>query len=229
MTKAKKWLKRNSICLIFNSFILTSLIILFLTVTPLTVGSYTENTLCEVSPQSSTATLNIIALTETDKLVDTIPNEASVLEVGETTEESRYFDIPLSAELQDYIKQLCDTYGVPYELVIALIDVESSFKPNTVSGTNDYGLMQINVCNHEWLSKELGITDFLDPKQNILSGVFMISSELESANGDIATALMRYNCGAAGAERLQEQGVYSTSYTDKVLTAYDFYKENCRP
>lgn len=50
-----------------------------------------------------------------------------------------YFDVPLSEELQDYIREKCSEYKVPMELVIALIDKESSFRSDVVSTTNDYG------------------------------------------------------------------------------------------
>ena len=139
-----------------------------------------------------------------------------------------YFDIPLSKELQDYIRNLCDEYGVPIELVIAIIDVESTFRADVVSKTNDYGLMQINKCNHEWLTNKLGVTDFLDPYQNIYSGVHILSGHLEVTNGDIELALMRYNNGAAGAKKLWDKGIYSTAYTQKIMTVYESYKEESR-
>lgn len=147
---------------------------------------------------------------------------------ADTEPETKYFDIPLSTEIQDYTYSLCDEYEVPCELVYGMIEVESSFRANVISETNDYGLMQINKCNHEWLAEKLGITDILDPKQNILAGVYMISSHLESTEGDIPLALMQYNWGETGAKRLWDQGIYSTEYTDKVVTAYEKYKK-CRP
>jgi len=139
-----------------------------------------------------------------------------------------YFDVPLSKELQDYIRNLCDEYDVPIELVIAVIDVESTFRADLVSETNDYGLMQINKCNHEWLTDKLGVTDFLDPYQNINSGVHILSGHLEVTNGDIELALMRYNNGATGAKKLWDKGIYSTAYTQKIMTAYESYKEESR-
>ena len=110
-------------------------------------------------------------------------------------------------------------------LIIAMIEVESSFRPNVISGTSDYGLMQINKINHEWLTEEYGITDFLDPYQNVFCGITIIAGHLEKTDGDIALALMRYNCGATGAKRLWDKGIYSTSYTEKILAAMEVYDE----
>lgn len=154
-----------------------------------------------------------------------VPTPKTVIDTEPVTV---YFDIPLSKELQDYIRNLCDEYGVPIELVIAIIDVESTFRADVVSKTNDYGLMQINKCNHEWLTDKLGVTDFLDPYQNIYSGVHILSSHLEVTNGDIELALMRYNNGATGAKKLWDKGIYSTAYTQKIMTVYESYKEESR-
>lgn len=124
-------------------------------------------------------------------------------------------DIPLEADLQEYINELCEAGGVPFELVIALIERESSFRPAVVSKTNDYGLMQINAINHEWLSEDLGISDFLDPYQNVEAGIHILAGLFEDYP-DIHQALMCYNCGETGAKRLWEQGKYQTTYTKEV-------------
>ena len=109
-------------------------------------------------------------------------------------------------------------------LVMAMIEVESGFKEDVISTTNDYGLMQINAVNHEWLSEKYEITDFLDPYQNVLCGIKIISEHLSKTGGDIPSALMRYNLGASGAKRLWDDGVYETQYTRKIMTAYERYR-----
>lgn len=223
MTHAKKWLKRHSPYLVLGGIVLVSFLAGFLIAT-LAIDSHATDTPSEtIRQESKVPSESPSDHIETTEPITT-PSEESTVEV-----EIEYLDIPLSAELQDYIRDLCDTYDVPFELVIALIDVESSFRPGIVSKTNDYGYMQINICNHEWLSEELGIADFLDPEQNILAGVYILSSHLEATNGDPVAALMRYNCGVAGAKRLWAQGIYSTSYTDKVMAAYEAYKSESRP
>lgn len=114
---------------------------------------------------------------------------------------------------QDYLYDLCVKYGVTeyYTLFIAQIYHESTFRTNLISSTNDYGLMQINVCNHSWLRNKLGISDFLDPYENMEAGVYMMSSYLHKY-GDAEKALVCYNRGEGGAK-----GVSSTSYSRGVL------------
>ena len=134
-----------------------------------------------------------------------------------------YYDCPLSHDLQDYIRTLCGNYGVPMPLIIAMIDVESSFRADVISRTNDYGLMQINIVNHEGLRKEYDITDFLDPYQNVFCGITMIA-EYYNRYCDVNRALMAYNNGLTGAKRLWDKSIFRTSYTDEVKAAMEVYE-----
>ncbi len=129
-------------------------------------------------------------------------------------EDVPYYDIPLSKELQLYTYTKCEDLGIGnyYELVLAMMWQESDFKPDVISKTNDYGLMQINICNHEWLSEELGITDFLDPYQSIDAGTHIIASLLLKYQ-DPHKALMAYNYGEAGARSHWNRGTYTSSYS----------------
>lgn len=124
-----------------------------------------------------------------------------------------YYDIPLDDETQEYAQDICEKYGFPYyDIIAAMIFTESGCREKIVSSTNDYGYMQINACNHRWLADELGITDFLDGRQNIEAGVYIIQG-LYHKYEDIGKALMAYNCGEGGAANLWAQGVYSTQYS----------------
>lgn len=129
-------------------------------------------------------------------------------------EEVPFYDIPLSQDLQLYTYTKCADLGIDgyYEFVLAMMWQESNFRPDLISKTNDYGLMQINKCNHEWLSKELGITDFLDPYQSIDAGTHIIASLLMKYE-DPHKALMAYNFGEAGARGHWNRGTYTSSYS----------------
>ena len=63
----------------------------------------------------------------------------------------------------------------------------------------------------------------MDPKQNILCSVYILSGHLNYTNGDIQLALMCYNCGQGGAQNLWNQGIYTTDYVDKVMSRYYKY------
>lgn len=130
-------------------------------------------------------------------------------------------DVPLDPEIQEYVYEQCVYYNIDYFLVMALIQHESEFISDAVSGTGDYGLMQINTCNH----KE-GI-DYLDPYQNISEGMMMLDY-LFTKYTDPALVLMAYNMGETGASKLWEQGIYSTDYVDEIFLEQEMLQESVK-
>ncbi len=134
-------------------------------------------------------------------------------------------DVPMNEDLQEFIFCLCEGYNIDFALVMAMIAQESSFRADAVSETNDYGLMQINQCNHKWLSETIGVTDFLDAKQNVRSGMYVLQRLFEKYD-DTNKVLMAYNMGENGAGKLWEQEIFSTSYTKKITQKqYEFQKQ----
>lgn len=131
-------------------------------------------------------------------------------------------DCELSDELQEFTYYLCEAYYIDFDFVMALMCTESSFKADVVSGSNDYGLMQINKQNHEELTEALGITDFTEPYQNIRAGLYILRRLFEKYD-EPALVCMAYNMGEYGASALWDKGVYETSYSQKVLAKADEY------
>lgn len=182
------------------------------------MGCLTTTVLASLKPEHE---CEVPTATETET-----PEEAPVAaDIFEVT--PWYYDVPLSHELQDYIFALCEEKNVPSRLVIAMIETESSFRSDVISGTDDYGLMQINACNHEWMSERYGVTDFLDPFQNVLCGISYIAGHLDNCDGDIEMALMSYNMGGYGASLLWEKGVYSTAYSRIIVERMSKYERIC--
>ena len=123
-----------------------------------------------------------------------------------------YRDVPLSESLQEYTAYICGQYGVDYDIALAVMAVESNYKADIVSANGqDYGIMQINKINHDWLA-DMGLTNMLDARQNIKAGVHILSDLLERYEGDYYDALRAYNCGVTGANRGGGR-----SYADKVM------------
>ena len=144
-------------------------------------------------------------------------------EVREEIEKIKYYDIPLETELQDYIRKECDEMNDEMELVLAIMKVESDFNSDVISDTNDYGLMQINIVNHESLQKKLSIYDFLDPYDSARAGIYMLSG-LDWCENDVQR-LMCYNMGVTGAKRAWNKGIQETEYSKKVLKTKEELRE----
>ena len=144
-------------------------------------------------------------------------------------DEVSYYDVPFDDTLQDELFQLCDEYGeyfgceIDPKMILAVIQIESSYTADIVSHGN-YGLCQINKVNHKWLSEELGITDFLDPIQNMRAGVFLYGSYLSVTDGDIHKSAMMYQYGETGAKRRFDIGIYESVYSRKLVEVMDTLK-----
>ena len=134
-----------------------------------------------------------------------------------------YYDVPLSDEVQDRIIELCKEADIDPRMVFAIIHHESRFDPSVVSKTNDYGLMQINRGNHGWLSKELGITNLLDPIQNVEAGIYILSL-LVPKYDNIHKVLMCYAAGENGAKKKFNRGIYETNFSRTIIADMENYK-----
>lgn len=135
-------------------------------------------------------------------------------------------EIPVTfgEDLQEFTYYLSAAYDIDYTLVLAIISKESAFMPDGISSTNDYGLMQINACNHEWLTEELGITDFIDPYENIKAGLFILRGLFEKYDST-SKVLMAYNMGENDASKLWEQGIFESNYSKDVLQKQETYRQ----
>ena len=149
-----------------------------------------------------------------------------LLDISEPPGGYVYFDVPLEDELQEYIFDICQDYGVDPELIVSMIFHESNFD-SAVIGTNDsgysYGLMQIMPRWNQARMEKLGCLDLLNPYQNVLVGVDLMAEYIEKGYG-IEWALMAYNGGPSYANRKAAEGVVS-GYATRIV---DYANGLCR-
>lgn len=114
----------------------------------------------------------------------------------EAKPEEVYYDVPLTRELQAHIFAECEKYGVDPAIVIAMCYRESSYEEGAVGDDGrSFGLMQIQERYHKERMERLGVTDLLDPMQNVTVGIDFLAELLDRYNGDIGKALTAYNRG----------------------------------
>lgn len=137
----------------------------------------------------------------------------------ETEEEAPSYQsdaVPLNHDTQAQVLGWCEEYGVPYSVALAVIEAESSFRPDAENGSC-YGYMQINSINKSWLFQEIGVTNLEDPLQNLHSGIYMLG-DLYGKYGDWHKVLVCYNCGETGAyNHYFSQGLTSSGYSRHVM------------
>ena len=131
-------------------------------------------------------------------------------------------EIPLDDDILNFTYTTCLEKNIDFELVLAIIYVESRFTPNIVSDSNCYGLMQINGIHKNWL-RDYGITDLLDPKQNILAGTLILKSYFEKYGEEYG--LMAYNSGDKKTLENKNNKIKETSYTKRVNQKMLEYKK----
>ncbi|MCL2856865.1 MAG: transglycosylase SLT domain-containing protein [Oscillospiraceae bacterium] len=135
--------------------------------------------------------------------------------------------IPLSYELQRYTFDRAAALEIEYELVLALMWRESTFRIEAIgvnrNGTRDTGLMQINDVNRGWLNERYGIYNLMNPFQNIDAGT-LILADLLSRYGE-AQALVGYQFGEFGMLGLTRDGADIDGLSRRVREKRDEFRE----
>lgn len=125
-----------------------------------------------------------------------------------------YEDTYIKAEYVTICEEVGEDYGICPELLMALIEKESSGHADAQNGSCK-GLCQVSEKWHKGRMEKLGVTDIYDPEGNIrLCADFL--DELHGEYEDIGLVLMVYN-GQSNAVEMAEQGLLS-NYAEWILT-----------
>lgn len=126
----------------------------------------------------------------------------------------KFDQIEYPKKFSDAVEIASAEFGVPENLIYAMIKAESNFKADAVSKAGAIGLMQILPSTFESdIKPVLGIdkygeTALFDYMINIRSGTYYFAHLWEYC-GDIKTALAMYNAGIGNVKRWLESNKYS--------------------
>ena len=120
----------------------------------------------------------------------------------------------LSESTIDYCYQYGDEYDFRPELLIAIIEAESSGNPNAKNG-DCLGLMQVSEKWHTDRMEKLGVTDLYDEGGNILVATDYLY-ELFMKYEDIGMILMTYN-GDSSAKKYWNSNGELSRYAKKII------------
>lgn len=116
-------------------------------------------------------------------------------------------DIP--EEYQNYCIEIGKQYHICPELLMAMIEQESSGRADIVNSAGDTGLLQVNPAWHRERMERLGVSDLTDPYSNILVAADYLAELFSENDGDIYLVLMKYNMRHETAEDMFYAGKFS--------------------
>jgi soluble lytic murein transglycosylase-like protein len=123
---------------------------------------------------------------------------------------------PVGSDLHQLAADAARRHGLDPDLVLAVVSVESAFRPAAVSPKGAQGLMQLMPGT----ARELGVSDPLDPAANLDGGARYLSALVARYGGDLTRALAAYNAGPGAVDRHRGVPPYSETraYVKKVLS-----------
>jgi soluble lytic murein transglycosylase-like protein len=123
-------------------------------------------------------------------------------------------------DMDAYIKEVSARYGVPADLVAAVIEAESDNNPRAVSRRGARGLMQLMPKT----ARTLGVRDPFDPRANIDAGVRHLRALMDRfGSNNLPLVLAAYNAGEVAV--IKHRGVppyrETRAYVKRILKKLD--------
>jgi len=115
-----------------------------------------------------------------------------------------------------------EKYGIEENMIRAIIKLESSFQPLSLSISGAMGLMQLMPDTARWLS----VSDAYNIEENIRGGTQYYRDQLAKFDGDVEKALAAYNKGPNTVIKYGGVPPSAESYVKRVLQYYQMYNQS---
>lgn len=209
-------------------FYLVAVILGCLTVLPILLSPYIDkkNDEYKISLMQNTMRLNKLSLEIYEKN-KTIANHQNILITDFALQQSsaRRLSAKERIELASIITEQADIHNLDPLLVIALIQIESTFNTNAQSHKGAKGLMQLLPDTARYINKKTDKSipengNLFDAETNIALGTAYMEYLLNKTNGNMEYALAAYNMGPANMFRAKRENRVPKAYSNKVLKEY---------
>lgn len=130
-------------------------------------------------------------------------------------------NFPMRDAWDEEILDASRRYGVPAELIKAVMMTESGMNPEARSRSGAMGLMQLIPST----AKAMGVDDAWDPIQNIDGGAHYLKLQIDRF-GDMRRAVAAYNAGPRNVEKFGGIPPFEETqlYVPRVLALYDMFR-----
>lgn len=113
---------------------------------------------------------------------------------------ARFGDYLFPRVHEEEVLKMSEKTEIPTSLIYAIMKQESAFNPNSRSGADALGLMQVIPALAKSLSKKYNIgyttpQDLFNPKINIQLGTFELRDQVQKQNGQLTYVAAAYNAG----------------------------------
>ncbi|MNI33093.1 Soluble lytic murein transglycosylase precursor [compost metagenome] len=118
------------------------------------------------------------------------------------------------------IRQYADQYGVPTELAMAVVRIESNFQPMAKGSAGEIGLMQIKPATAKLMGYGGRASGLYDPETNIRYGMKYLAGAHELGDGKLCRTILKYNAGH-GAKRMNSVSQRYCNKVEMVIASMD--------
>jgi len=127
--------------------------------------------------------------------------------------------VPLAPPMLKQLAEVASTkHGVPVDLILAIIQAESSGRPGAFNpekgGNPSTGLMQLRFTTAQGLGYKGKQEGLYDPAVNVDLGAKYLAQQMKRYKGDLASTISSYNAGTA--KRNKTGTFINQKYVDKV-------------
>lgn len=124
----------------------------------------------------------------------------------------------MGTPMQSLIERVAKEEGIDVHLLNAVVSQESAYDPNARSSKGAMGLMQLMPGT----ARMLGVTDPMNPEQNLRGGAKYLKGLLTEHGGDIPLALASYNAGPGNVRKYGGIPPFAETqaYVQKIMDRY---------